>query len=268
MKGNFFRMSETINNVKNETKTVKYRRAGLMDEIRGFCILCMVFYHVGFDLYYNYEVKIPLMFDDWFEIVVQIFAGMFIFISGMSCRYSRNNAKRGIQCFFIGMCVTFVFAFIAPTAPVYFGILHCLGVCMMFYAIGEQQILKIPVKVAIPVLVVLFVMTRGLIYGYLGPANGVGIRLPDFLYNAKLLFPLGFAAPGFTSMDYFPLMPWLFVFLAGAYIGGYAVNDKMPEFFYKTHCKPLAFIGKNTLWVYVLHQPIAIIILFLIFGRF
>ncbi len=246
----------------------KYRRAGLMDEIRGFCILCMVFYHVAFDLNYNYGIKIPIMFESWFTLVVHLFAGMFIFISGMSCRYSRNNAKRGIQCFFLGMCVTFVFAFFAPAAPVYFGILHLLGVCMMIYAISDKYILKIPAKVAIPVMIVLFLLTRGIMYGYLGPENGIGIKLPSLLYDAKLLFPFGFIAPGFSSLDYFPLFPWLFVFLAGVYTGGYAVNDKLPEFFYSTHCKPLALVGRYTLWIYILHQPIAMLILFLIFGRF
>ena len=99
------------------TEVKKYRRAGFMDEVRGFCILCMVVYHVCFDLNYTYNIHIPIMFDGWFDIVRDIFAGAFMFISGMSSRYSHNNAKRGIQCFFIGMIITFIFAFFAPTCP-------------------------------------------------------------------------------------------------------------------------------------------------------
>ena len=98
------------------TEVKKYRRAGFMDEVRGFCILCMVVYHVCFDLNYTYNIHIPIMFDGWFDIVRDIFAGAFMFISGMSSRYSHNNAKRGIQCFFIGIIITFIFAFFAPTA--------------------------------------------------------------------------------------------------------------------------------------------------------
>ena len=88
-------------------------------------------------------------------------------------------------------------------------------------------------------------------YGYLGPAQGVGIKLPEFIYNAGLLFPLGFRSPSFQSMDYFPLLPWFFV----------------PAFFYKTHCKPLALAGRYTLWIYVLHQPVAMVFFLLIFGK-
>lgn len=190
-----------------------------------------------------------------------------MFISGMSSRYSHNNAKRGIQCFFIGMIITFIFAFFAPTAPILFGILHFMGVSMMIYAIGDKYFLKIPAPVGIAVCAVLFLLTRGIMYGYLGPAQGVGIKLPEFIYNAGLLFPLGFRAPSFQSMDYFPLLPWFFVFLAGAYTGKYAIEDKMPAFFYKTHCKPLALAGRYTLWIYVLHQPVAMVFFLLIFGR-
>ena len=41
------------------TEVKKYRRAGFMDEVRGFCILCMVVYHVCFDLNYTYNIHIP-----------------------------------------------------------------------------------------------------------------------------------------------------------------------------------------------------------------
>ena len=245
----------------------KYRRAGFMDEVRGFCIICMVIYHVMFDLNYTYGIHIPIMFDGWFSIIRDIFAGMFMFISGMSCRYSRNNAKRGIQCFFVGMLITFVFAFFAPQAPILFGILHFMGISMMIYAIWDKYILKVPVKIAVPLCAVLFTLTRGITEGCLGPAKGIGIELPRFLYDAKLLFPFGFTAQGFQSFDYFPLLPWIFVFLAGAYIGEYAINEKMPAFFYKTHCKPLAFAGRYTLWIYILHQPVAMAVFWLIFGR-
>lgn len=78
-----------------------------------------------------------------------------MFISGMSSRYSHNNAKRGIQCFFIGMIITFIFAFFAPTAPILFGILHFMGVSMMIYAIGDKYFLKIPAPVGIAVCTVL-----------------------------------------------------------------------------------------------------------------
>ena len=160
------------------TEVKKYRRAGFMDEVRGFCILCMVVYHVCFDLNYTYNIHIPIMFDGWFDIVRDIFAGAFMFISGMSSRYSHNNAKRGIQCFFIGMIITFIFAFFAPSAPILFGILHFMGVSMMIYAIGDKYFLKIPAPVGIAVCAVLFLLTRGIMYGYSGRNSRVRRAFP------------------------------------------------------------------------------------------
>ncbi len=253
--------------IKNTEQTPKYRRAGLMDEIRGFCIICMVFYHVMFDLNYTYNIHIPIMFDDWFGIIRDIFAGTFMFISGMSCRYSRNNAKRGIQCFFIAMAITYVFAIISPGAPILFGILHFMGVSMMIYAVAEKLIVKIHPLIGAGVCVVLFLATMGFTSGYFGLGEFFGLSIPELFYESGLLFPFGITGQGFISMDYFPLFPWLFVFLAGGFLGYYAVNDKFPEFFYKTHIKPLAVIGRYTIWIYILHQPMAMAIFWLIFGR-
>ena len=81
------------------TEVKKYRRAGFMDEVRGFCILCMVVYHVCFDLNYTYNIHIPIMFDGWFDIVRDIFAGAFMFISGryVSVRRPRRRSRGGIS---------------------------------------------------------------------------------------------------------------------------------------------------------------------------
>lgn len=242
------------------------KRVGILDELRGFAILCMVFYHLMYDLNFIYDIDIPIMFDGWFNYVRDIFAGLFIFISGISCRYSRNNMKRGIQCFFIGMAITFIFA-VMGQMPINFGILHCLGICMMIYGVWEKYINKIPTKVGILSCIIIFLSTYGIKSGYLGLGQGMGIRLPRNLYDAQLLFPLGFKDGSYEALDYFPLLPWLFLMLCGAFVGDYFIKNKMPKFFYKNHCKPLAAVGRYTLWIYILHQPIAMGILLLIFGR-
>ena len=67
------------------TEVKKYRRAGFMDEVRGFCILCMVVYHVCFDLNYTYNIHIPIMFDGWFDIVRDIFADIMFNTLNIGC---------------------------------------------------------------------------------------------------------------------------------------------------------------------------------------
>ena len=110
----------------NTKKSSGSSRVGILDELRGFAIICMVVYHAMYDLKYLFGLDIPIFFDGWFDVIRDIFAGLFIFISGTVCRYSSNNIKRGAQCFFIGMIMTFVMPFFT-SGTVMFGILHFLG---------------------------------------------------------------------------------------------------------------------------------------------
>ncbi len=237
---------------------------GLLDEIRGFAIICMVVYHAMYDLKYIFGVDVPIFFEGWFDIIRDIFAGSFIFISGTVCRYSSNNMKRGIQCFFIGMIMTFVLPFFTG-GTIMFGILHFLGISMMIYGLGEKVFDFLPAVVGIIIAILLFIMTIDVRYGYIGLEGIFGLALPQKLYDVGVLFPLGMHDAYFWSSDYFPLLPWFFLFVAGSYFGVFAKDGVLPKFFYPTHCKWLATVGKYTIWIYVLHQPIIYLIFSLIF---
>lgn len=244
------------------------KRVGLIDEMKGFAILCMVVYHAMFDLKYMAGINVPIFFDSWFNIVRDIFAGMFIFVSGTACNYSHNNIKRGVQCFFLGMVLTLVTSFTAPESPITFGILHCLGISMIIYGLCEKYLKKIPTTVGFIVGVFLFAMTlsvpRGNVFGISGILS---FPVPDALFTSSCLFPFGITQKTYSALDYFPLMPWLFLFLSGSYFGIWVKGGKMPGFVYKTHIKWLALTGKYTIWIYMLHQPVVYGIIWLIFIR-
>lgn len=242
-------------------------RVGLLDELRGFAIICMVVYHLMFNLKYIFGLDIPIFFDSWFYAVRMTFAGLFIFISGIVCNYSRSNLKRGVQCFFIAMVFTFVTAFIMPGSPDLFGVLHCLGICMMVYGLSEKAFNKVPASVGIIICVLLFIITYDFQLGYSGIGGLFRFEMPEALYTSSVLFPLGFPGSGFTSLDYFPLLPWLFLFIAGSFFGVYVKKGVMPAFFYKTHIKFFAAAGRYSLWIYVLHQVIIYPVLCIIFGK-
>jgi len=243
------------------------KRAGFLDEVRGFAIICMVVYHVMFTLEEFYDIDVPFFFDAWFYIIWAVFAGSFIFISGIVCRYSRNNIKRGAQCFLLGMVVTFITAVAVPSVVIMFGILHFLGICMILFGLFEKLSDMLTPIVGIAVCVFLLAITwnvGGGIIG-LGAIPALSLPLPSALYDAGLLFPLGFHSPYFYSGDYFPLLPWMFLFFAGAYFGVYVKNGNCPRFFYKTRVPFLAATGRYTIWIYLLHQPVAMGILYIIF---
>lgn len=241
-------------------------RVGLLDELRGFAIICMVVYHAMYDLKYVFGLDIPIFFEGWFDIIRDVFAGLFIFISGTVCRYSRNNMKRGIQCFFIGMIMTFVMPFFM-NGTIMFGILHFLGIAMMIYGLCEDAFDVVPALVGIILCVLLYIFTMNVGDGYLGFFGILRIALPEKAYAVNALFPLGLHNNSFSSLDYFPLLPWLFVFLAGSYFGVWAKNGSLPKFFYPTHIKWLATVGKYTIWIYILHQPVIYLIFSLIFHK-
>ena len=199
----------------NTKKSSGSSRVGILDELRGFAIICMVVYHAMYDLKYLFGLDIPIFFDGWFDVIRDIFAGLFIFISGTVCRYSSNNIKRGAQCFFIGMIMTFVMPFFT-SGTVMFGILHFLGVSMMLFGLGQKLFDLLPSWVGIGVCVLLFILTmnvrltyaNGMISpGYIGIPNLFAIKLPMAAYNVGVLFPLGLHNASFSSSDYFPMMP-------------------------------------------------------------
>lgn len=239
-------------------------RVILLDEIRGFAILCMVVYHTMFQLRYTFGVDVPIFFESWFDVIRDIFAGAFIFISGAMCRFSRNNLKRGVQCFFLGMVITFVTPFFSDWT-IDFGILHFMGISMMIYGLFGEAFERVPAFAGVIIGALLTVFTWNITVGYIGIPKLFEISLPQAAYNVRVLSPLGFPPNDYEAGDYFPLMPWIFVFLAGSYFGEWAKDGSLPRFFYNSHIKWLAAVGRYTIWIYLLHIPLIMLVCTLIF---
>lgn len=243
------------------------QRICFMDELRGFCILCMVIYHAGYDLLYMFSQTWILPFMQITSYVQPLFAGMFIFISGIASRFSRSNLMRGVKLFFIAMIISYATLIFMPSNQILFGILNLLSVCMMFYGVAEKLITKLNRIAVIIVCAILFLITYNLQLGQIGipGIDFLNFNLPTSLLDSQYLYPLGIVGPGFYSADYFPLFPWIFVFIAGTAVGGYALDGKFPKFMYKSRIPALSFLGKHTLLIYILHQPIIFAVLYVIF---
>lgn len=230
-------------------------RVPLVDEIRGFSIICMVVYHAAYNLVFLFSVDIPIFTSSGMNALRDLFAAIFIFISGSVCNYSKSNLKRGALCFCCGMLLTAATYFFMPQQLILFGILHMLGVCMSLFPLVKKPLYKLGSAAGYILFFSLFFITFNLPRGFLGFNNCLSAKLPEAFYSANLFY-FGFASPAFCSADYFPLLPWIFVFFAGAYFGRDLKDGKMPPFFYASHCRPLAAAGRNTLLIYLLHQPL------------
>ena len=107
-----------------ETVTKK-GRVLLYDELRGIMIISMLIYHICYDL--AAVVGLPGM--GWFYSPAADFwqlsiCGVFIFIAGACCRYSKSNLKRGLRLFLLGMLFTVVTALFVPNLLIVFGLLR------------------------------------------------------------------------------------------------------------------------------------------------
>lgn len=238
------------------------KRIHLMDELRGFAVFCMVFYHGFYTLAF-------LMGQSWGEWLYRFFmpaepwfAGLFIFIAGISSNLTHSNLVRGAKLLGVALLVTLATAIAVPDELIVFGILHFLSVCMI--AFGLLQLLRRrlgrteepPFRLwPVVVCAVLFIVTRYLASGYLQIPFVLRVTLPSGWYQAWLA-PLGLPGPGFSSADYFPLLPWCFVFAAGTVVGRLAKAGKFPAWTYPSRVPFFSFLGRHALLIYVLHQPV------------
>ncbi len=242
-----------------ETPKVRY---ALLDELRGFLVLCMVFYHGFLSVNNLFGLKLAEELFDFFTPVEPFFAGAFILLSGMMCGFSHSNFLRGAKCFGVGVVITIVTC-LAPESfgdiAIKFGILHLLGFSMMLCGALDFALKRTNKWVGLIAALLLFFVFYGVPNDY---TDFVGIRniIPTEWYLNKELFPLGITAPGFFSADYFPIFPWMFLFVAGYFLYKFNIPQKHSKIFAPKRIKPLGFLGRHALIIYVVHQPLIYII--------
>ncbi len=211
--------------------------------LRGFSIIYVVIYHALFNLAMKHIWAYKALFSTEMEILQFIFVSTLILISGICTSFTRSNLKRGIKTSLAAILVTLVSAVVAPNMTIIFGILHFFGAAMLIYAALKKLIEKIPCAVGIPIFLGLWLISYN-IYD-LAP------KMPKSI----ILFILGFNT-GHVSGDYYPIIPHIFLFIAGAFLGRLLKQDKAPAFLRKNPLPFISFIGRHTLFIYLIHQPI------------
>ena len=216
-----------------------------LDALRGVCILCVIVVHFLFDL--SFFGGLDLTLPAWYVFIQEYGGAIFVVLSGVCVTLGSKSVRRGLIVFTCGMLITAVtygmyrLGMSGADVVVKFGVLHLLGVCMLVYPAFK----KLP-PAALAVLGLLIAVTGYAIRGVVVPQHW--------------LFPLGLTYEGFTSSDYFPLFPQLGYFLIGAAIGKTAYREKrtlLPGSFQKTGiARFFCWCGRQSLFIYLLHQPI------------
>ncbi len=189
-----------------------------LDTLRGFLLVNMIAYHGMWDLVNLFGVRARWYSETPGYLWQQWICWSFILLSGFCWRLSRNHLRRGLLVFGGGLLVTLVTLIAMPQNRVLFGILTCIGSCVLLLIPLEKLLGRIPAPVGLIASFALFLFLRNCSRGSLGFEGLVLAELPGWFYQNHLTAYLGFPGPGFFSTDYFPLLPWVFLFITGYFL--------------------------------------------------
>ncbi len=241
-----------------------------IDFLRGIAILTMVFYHLLYNLHFFARYPINVYTGFWMYFA-RVTATLFIFLVGVSLSLSFSRAKhfpstssserrlflkyliRGVKIFFWGMVITLVTWFFLREGFVIFGVLHLIGLSIIL----AFPFLKLEPKFNYVNLLI------GIFFVFLGA------YLKKFIFDFPWLLWLGFRPEQFYTVDYFPLFPWFGAVLIGIFSGNllypdYSRRFSLPDLSCRKEIKVLSFLGKHSLLIYLLHQPLIIALLYLL----
>lgn len=235
-----------------------------IDTFRGVALLMMLIYHTLFDIAWLGISPVPVLQGFWRFFAIAT-AALFVLIAGVSLTLSLARAsppgvnqdcpytpvlKRGATIFACGLLITAITWILLPGESVFFGILHLIGIAVM---IGPL-FLRYP-RTLLP-LGLAFVLAGFIVARVQGPV---------------WLLWLGVHPTAFASLDYTPLLPWFGVFLIGASIGNRLYPRGVRRIPLAHHCPPgllpISYIGRHTLLIYLIHQPVILAALLILTGQ-
>ena len=226
------------------------RRFDVLDAWRTLAIVLMAAYHFLYDLYIFGVISADRLFSAPLNVLERFICCSFILLAGASARFSRNNLRHGLVVLGAGLVVEIGAA--AAGQTIRFGVLMLLGSSMVLWHFLGKGLQKLPGWSVAAGSGVLFFAARWW-------TGRTAVSVP-------WLYPLGFTAPGFYSADYFPLLPWFFLFLTGTALGGWCLAHRENRLLAVRLPGVLTWPGRHSLIIYVLHQPVLYGISYLIWG--
>ncbi|MCD8218910.1 MAG: DUF1624 domain-containing protein [Ruminococcus sp.] len=245
---------------------IRHRQQGrleLIDLFRGLTLLQMLAYHALWDLTHLFGVSIPWMGSMAAYVWQQVICWSFVLISGFCFSLGHHHLRRGLLIFGCGTVIMVVTRIFTPESRVVFGVLTLIGLSMLLMIPLERVFRYVPTAVGLPVSFGLFLLTRNI------PKNGSFgferwelFQLPaSFRSGGYGLMLLGLRNLEIPTSDYFPLIPWLFLFMTGYWIYRLLERVAHQAALFHIRWKPLCFLGRHTLVIYMAHQPILYVLL-------
>lgn len=234
------------------------KRIVFFDTLRGFTLLSMIAFHSTYDLAYLYGFNLPWFTSSPFQDAWRAsISWTFLLLAGWMTQHSRNNLKRGLSYAIAAIIVYLVTSFASVDTPISFGILYCMAFCTIVYSATSFIFKRFNPYIAIIICIGLFAFTY---------------NVPASVYPFNGLSWLGFPSRGFASGDYYPPLPYFFLYAIGVnsaiiYLRNKKRKDAYPAWMKRDFCPPLTMIGRHSLIIYLAHQPIVLVALALALGR-
>lgn len=249
----------------------KNNRIEMLDFLRGLAMVYVILYHLLYDIDTFLATDVPFLYSRPFEFIHNFFLFLLFIVSGICTSFSRNIIKRGAEIFFIGSGLTIISDIFMPDYVIAFGILSFFGTMMMLCGVFGLLFEKMSISASAAAAVICLLL-YAMLYRF---DNGGVINLfftkitVDLPSDRLYLYPIGIKFNGFESADYFPVIPNGFIFLAGAFLSKIVAERRLPKFFYsKIRLPVINFLGRYSLIVYIVHQPILLAAVFLFKGLF
>lgn len=232
-----------------------------IDAARGLAVVLMAFFHLMWDLQFFGLSDVDVFSSSW-QLFARSIGSTFIFLLGLSLTLDaarigssfatllNRNLRRGARILFCAMLVTVATYFLVGEAFVRFGILHLAAFAIVLGAFFTLLPWWVNVAAGSAVLA-MGTVVPGL------PASA----------NSSLLLPLGVVPSGMLMVDYYPLAPWFGIALLGIAAGKLAYPNgqrrfALPDLGSQPLVRRLRFLGRHSLIVYLVHQPILIALVF------
>ncbi|WP_405380372.1 heparan-alpha-glucosaminide N-acetyltransferase [Phascolarctobacterium sp.] len=245
------------------------QRYGLLDALRGLAIIGVVVFHFLYDVNCIYGLNegwYDTAFATWWRVGT---CWLFAALSGFVWHMGRENClRRGLQLNLLGLAITAVTAILMPEEIIYFGILNFMGCAAWLMWAWDKWMLRLPASVGMWLGLFVYSFCNSITDEVVGwSAVNLQFAVPGWLYELKFLAPLGFPHAGFVSADYFPLLPWFGLFLFGYYLYIFAQGRQWLQQYASSDVPLLSAVGRHTLPIYLLHQPVCLGLCYLYFGH-
>lgn len=235
---------------------MKKERYVLLDLMRGCCLVSMILFHATWDCVNLFGVEAPWLGAKPGYLWQQSICWGFILLSGFCVPLGKKTLRNGMVVFACGAGLIAFTCLFMPDNAVIFGVLTLLGSCMLFTAVLDKYLRRIPAVWGMAVSFLLFLLLRDVNEGFLGFEGLRLAALPEFLYKNYITAFLGFPMKGFVSVDYFSLLPWLFLFLTGYFAHFPVMKGRGKVWLQKGGGRVLPWLGRHSLLVYMAHQPV------------